>query len=355
MKPLKVLSRVIPESFYNKIRRLRLGCKNGYDYTRFIAVPVPCSVSFIDEYLSNHDGFMEKMIALRLGLDADSLKILDNNIEILLDFVKKFPAINALYPIEYFRENFIEEEDVVFAENELTKQIREKYIFPASLPVEDYIFECSYGLKSLSDNIIKSLKGTDFLDCGANWGDSALILNEYGPKSIIAFEPVDDTYEVLEKVVKDNDLTDIVIPLKKGIGDCECVVEFYKNRNDACDPGICVRRDTVNQIQDFPRSRFELQKVDVIPIDQVVDERGLSVGLIKMDIEGAEMGALKGAEDTIKRDRPLLIISIYHSFDDYTSIKPYLENLDLGYRFMIRKLCKTRGLLDTVLIAYCCD
>ena len=352
MKPLKVLSKIIPDSYYDKIRRLRLGCKNGYDYARYTTVPTPCSGSFINEYLNNYEGFMEKMTALRVGLDSDSLEVLDNNISILLRFIKFFPAINALYPIEYYKENFVEEEDVVFAENEFTKQIREKYVFPDSLPVEDYIFECSYGLKSLPENITTRLAYTDFLDCGANWGDSALILNAYTPNKIIAFEPVDDTYDVLEKVVKNNNLTGTVIPLKKGIGDCECVVEFYKNKSDACDPGICVSRDRNENIQDYPKSRFELQKVEVVTIDQVVAERELGVGLIKMDIEGAEMGALKGAEETIRRDKPLLIISIYHSFTDYTSIKPFLEGLDLGYNFMVRKLCKTRGLLDTVLIAY---
>ncbi|HXX63559.1 MAG TPA: FkbM family methyltransferase, partial [Bacteroidota bacterium] len=71
-------------------------------------------------------------------------------------------------------------------------------------------------------------------------------------------------------------------------------------------------------------------------IDALVHECALDrVNLIKMDIEGAELPALRGAEATLRRFRPKLAICAYHRPDDLITILPYLQSLDLGYRFTL--------------------
>ena len=45
-----------------------------------------------------------------------------------------------------------------------------------------------------------------------------------------------------------------------------------------------------------------------------------------MDIEGAEMPALIGGINTIKKYRPQLAISIYHTNSDFINIPLYLKN-----------------------------
>ncbi|STQ87043.1 FkbM family methyltransferase [Helicobacter muridarum] len=55
-----------------------------------------------------------------------------------------------------------------------------------------------------------------------------------------------------------------------------------------------------------------------------------------MDIEGAELEALKGAENTIKKYKPKLALSIYHRREDMLSIPKYLQSLNCGYRFYLR-------------------
>jgi FkbM family methyltransferase len=71
--------------------------------------------------------------------------------------------------------------------------------------------------------------------------------------------------------------------------------------------------------------------VEIMPIDSIGTK---NVGLIWLDIEGAELFALKGAEKTILRDSPVIVLefrnhphSYGHSHDD--TIK-YLE--ELGYK-----------------------
>ena len=57
-----------------------------------------------------------------------------------------------------------------------------------------------------------------------------------------------------------------------------------------------------------------------------------------MDIEGAAKLAVLGALNTIKNYRPILVISIYHTPEEFFEIKPLIEKLDIKYKFMIKNL-----------------
>ena len=76
---------------------------------------------------------------------------------------------------------------------------------------------------------------------------------------------------------------------------------------------------------------------------------GRRVDFIKMDIEGEEENALKGALETIKRDRPVLAISIYHNLSQYLSIPLMIKSIDDNYKLYLRHHKYT--LDDTVLYA----
>ncbi len=92
-----------------------------------------------------------------------------------------------------------------------------------------------------------------------------------------------------------------------------------------------------------PGSRVFMKKdqsfdgeVKSLSIDQLVKDMNLEkIDFIKMDIEGAEPYALKGAEATIRKFRPKLAIAIYHSLDDFTNIPKFINELDLGYKFYL--------------------
>ena len=59
------------------------------------------------------------------------------------------------------------------------------------------------------------------------------------------------------------------------------------------------------------------------------------VDFIKMDIEGAEIHALKGAEKTLRQFHPKVAISLYHSLEDFKTIPRYLDSLGLKYKFYL--------------------
>ena len=87
--------------------------------------------------------------------------------------------------------------------------------------------------------------------------------------------------------------------------------------------------------------------VDAVTLDD--DLEGERVSFIKMDIEGAELNALKGAEKIIRLNRPTLAISVYHTPDAILTIPEFIMNLELNYRFYLRHQSMLR--YDTVLYA----
>ena len=91
------------------------------------------------------------------------------------------------------------------------------------------------------------------------------------------------------------------------------------------------------------------REVEVITIDGFCKERNIKPDFIKMDIEGSELAALRGGIKTIKKCRPQLAISIYHSNDDFINIPLYLsENLD-NYTFALGHYAPTQS--ETVIYA----
>lgn len=88
--------------------------------------------------------------------------------------------------------------------------------------------------------------------------------------------------------------------------------------------------------------------IPVAPIDEAIDPAD-RVTMIKMDIEGAELESLRGARETIRRDKPKLAICIYHKPEDMTEIPLYIKELVPEYRLYIRHYSNGNG--ETVLYA----
>jgi hypothetical protein len=92
--------------------------------------------------------------------------------------------------------------------------------------------------------------------------------------------------------------------------------------------------------------------IELTDIDSFVNENNVNLGVIKLDVEGMELRIMKGAIESIKKYKPVLLISIYHTPDDFFRIKPLIEDLNLGYKFFVRKIAPSRMFSETMLIGY---
>src|SRR5262249_61446140 len=76
--------------------------------------------------------------------------------------------------------------------------------------------------------------------------------------------------------------------------------------------------------------------VKTITIDNFVQRFSLErVDFIKMDIEGGESNALIGASETIRRFRPRLAISAYHSLDDLVELARKISEIEPSYQLYL--------------------
>ncbi len=87
--------------------------------------------------------------------------------------------------------------------------------------------------------------------------------------------------------------------------------------------------------------------VTVESIDHVL--QGEKATFIKMDVEGAELESLMGAQETIKKYKPKLAISIYHKPEDIINIPEYIMKCRDDYKFYIRHY--TSCTYETILYA----
>lgn len=88
--------------------------------------------------------------------------------------------------------------------------------------------------------------------------------------------------------------------------------------------------------------------IETVALDEFL--RGERVTFIKMDIEGAERDALKGAAQIIREQKPKLAVSIYHRPDDVIEIPKLILSLRPDYRLYIRHY----SLLSNETVLYAC-
>ena len=71
--------------------------------------------------------------------------------------------------------------------------------------------------------------------------------------------------------------------------------------------------------------------------------------MIKADLEGMGLKMLKGAIETVKRDRPVLLLAIYHNQDEFMGIYKFLKENVSGYHYQVEALA---GICEVTLIAW---
>ncbi|WP_298523219.1 FkbM family methyltransferase [uncultured Methanobrevibacter sp.] len=179
---------------------------------------------------------------------------------------------------------------------------------------------------NLNDRDLEFLKDKDIIDAGAFTGDTSLPLSRYTNRKIYAFEPFKESFETLNKNIADNNIENI-IAINKSLGNINGERTLYLSGDNV--QGIT----SDSHIRAYDNEI----KVQETTIDTFVSENNLDVGYITIDVEGAELDLLNGAINTIKTQRPILVISLYHKASDFYEIIPWVANLGLDYEFEIFK------------------
>ena len=209
------------------------------------------------------------------------------------------------------------------------------------LPVNQFdssVFYSKYAIDELTT--LDSVRNKDIIDAGGYVGDTALLFSSYTDKSIHVFEASPSNMDIIRETIRLNQLENIV-PVSKALGEKSGTATFSLGERNSC-----------NSLVERPGYNYPNHiEVPVITLDDYVRENDLEVGLIKVDIEGGEQLLLKGAVETICTQHPILLISIYHSANDFFEIKPMIEKMCDKYTFRIIKPANSAIVIETILLA----
>ena len=169
-----------------------------------------------------------------------------------------------------------------------------------------------------------------FIDAGAYDGCDTLHymkwINQYNAKAEI-FEADKENYRKVKQNLIQNEKA---IILNKGLSDKSEKCHFASGNGE------------MSNVSEIGREIAELTALDEIL-------KNKDVSYIKMDIEGYEQKAIQGAKNIIKKQKPILAISIYHKREDIWEIPKIILSINSNYKFYIRHY--SLGVVDTVLYA----
>lgn len=152
---------------------------------------------------------------------------------------------------------------------------------------------------------------------------------------ILAFEPDDSNYEICEKLAEKDGFRNVKL-FKAGLWSRKASLSFAGNVMQ----GAHVTDETPDNGD---------MTVHCVALDDVAEELGISPTFIKLDVEGSELEALKGAEKILKRDKPKLAICVYHKPEDIITIPAYIKAVRPDYKLYIRHY--SNWVVETVLYA----
>ena len=166
--------------------------------------------------------------------------------------------------------------------------------------------------------------GDIVIDAGVGWGDTTIALanrcHDGGFGHLYAFDILDDAFLALEEQIDLNPTLRCITPIKKALFDEDSKVLFTSDPSPAA---RIVEHETAYEVR-------------TITIDTFVEQHDLkAVDFIKMDIEGAEAYALRGARQTIQNFKPKLALSVYHIWSDLRVITELVNSIRDDYQFYL--------------------
>jgi FkbM family methyltransferase len=185
------------------------------------------------------------------------------------------------------------------------------------------------------------------IDGGAYDGDSLIRFAEFfGPclKRIYSFEPVPANRDELQKAAARYKKYDIrIMPYALDEVDAEQIFSL---------PFRIMSSHLQGRSAHYSKTPHRIKEeitVEARALDHIIPHEE-KVAFIKMDIEGGEFAALKGARRIMEKHKPSLAIALYHNPEDYIRIPQLIKAIVPEYKLFIRH--HNKKFQDTILYAF---
>jgi FkbM family methyltransferase len=184
-----------------------------------------------------------------------------------------------------------------------------------------------------------SVEALVIVDAGAASGLFSLAVGFFFPAAVIyAFEPSKLYRILMTRNTALNGMTDKIQISPFGLWNCEDFLAFRTHG----------AMSSIRKVSALPNYLAFIELIQTITLDSWVKQLKLQrLDLIKMDIEGAEIEALEGANEVLRKYHPRLLIQAYHQRDGERTFERCVQYLDqFGYKCRELNSC---GLMDAAM------
>lgn len=228
---------------------------------------------------------------------------LTNNLRIYKDDIKTkglyWSIVHRLYKFEYLRSaitpliNFLKPNYLMIQGNKL-------FIDKQDEVVSQELIQSGKWEEYETELFIKNIKKGDIvLDIGAHIGYYTLLAARLvGNKGkVYAFEPDPKNFKLLKKNVKENSYENVVL-VNKAVSDRDGITKLFINNENTGDHRIYNLGGQRNSIQ-----------IQTLSLDSFFENKPKKVDVIKIDIQGSEVYAFKGARNLIRQNKNIKIMT----------------------------------------------
>ncbi len=161
------------------------------------------------------------------------------------------------------------------------------------------------------------LRSGSFLDVGVNTGQTLLKVKSIEPeRSYIGFEPNPSCIFYVEELIRVNNITDVTL-VPVGIYVKNTILplnRFIDSVTDSSASLISEFRPGAEVV-----SRALVPVFDIGTMDNLFAKRDF--GVLKIDVEGAELEVLESLKSIVARDRPIIFMEILPAYNDENEIR----------------------------------
>ena len=272
----------------------------------------------IQTYAALKAHFKEMIVLLCFG--SQRPEVLENVKKISLEqelYAPEVPVIgDGLFDLDYYNSNSAHFNKIypLLADKKSKETFLDIIKYKISGKLE-YLYDCQISNDEPYDSFLHLNEKESFLDLGAYNGDTVLDFANRCPdyNKIIAAEPDKKTFKKLLKNTEN---------LKNIRCENICISNFSGNGKFSMKSG---RNSTI---------AADGTEINFSTIDNLLNNE--EVSFIKMDVEGEEKNAILGAEQTIRKYKPKMLISAYHRTEDIFEIPNAVMNIRNDYKIYMR-------------------
>ena len=151
-------------------------------------------------------------------------------------------------------------------------------------------------LNALKQNYARILADKSVIDIGANVGNHSIFFSKFS-KNVYAFEPNEIIFQLLRINTRNHKNIEIF-----NFG-CSDIKQKLKAEIDQKNWGS----GRVSDSNDYSDNNYSISNFHLCPLDHLDEFKNLEIGLIKIDVEGHELPAMKGMTEILKKNKPVIV------------------------------------------------